>query len=396
MAHFPLFITALLALCLLSCASGRKAPPKIDLGSSKISRGSSEFVGGVYAMSNDVTENTIVTYARRPDGTLQLLDPAVKTGGKGAVISFLPDTDTLSSTFALAITSDYRFVLAVNAGSNSVSVFKVMPDFNLRLVHVQHIFGFGPLSIAVSGKFVYVASVDADGKFDSPKSQEGVLSGFILSASGKLIPLPGSRRDLTFRPGGIKFSPDRRSLVVTSLSASFNALENGSVEELVVFSVNRKGLLSRTPVSSATSTELGNAEGRNLPAAIGLEIVQSQGVQYVVVPEIRLFAGADGMAPLPQAGSVSTWRLDAKGRLFPVQLDVPTGPSVTAGQLAPCWVEFSADLRNFWVSNTPSNSKLQHLDLVLLIFGDPETANSCTNCLNQDLLGRSKLERVGV
>ncbi|KAI0565750.1 Nitrous oxide reductase [Gracilaria domingensis] len=356
MAKFPLFITALLTACLLSCSSAVNAPRRIGLGNLRPSRSSAEFVGGVYAMSNDIDENTIVTYARRPNGTLQLIDAGVKTGGKGAVVNFLPDSDTLFSSFALVITSDNRFVLAVNAGSNSVSVLRVQPDFSLRLVHVQPVLGFGPISVAVSGRMVYVVSVDGDGEFDSPMAQEGVLSGFILLGNGKLVPIPRSGRNLTFRPGGIQFSPDGRSLVVSSLSSSVNALEKGKVEEMFVFSVNSRFLLSAEPVSIVTSTELNNAEGRNLPAVIGFEIVRSRGVQYLVVPEVRFLAGPDGMAGLDQAGSVSTWRLDSQSRLFPVQLDVPVGPSVASGQLAPCWVEFSADLKHYWVSNTLSDS----------------------------------------
>lgn len=120
--------------------------------------------------------------------------------------------------------------------------------------------------------------------------------------------------------------------------------------------MDKFGHLSTAPVSTATSTELNNAEGRNLPGEIGFEIVRSRDVQYVVVPEARGLAGADGMSPADQVASVSTWRLDSRGRLFPVQLDVPTGSSVTSGQVDSCRIEFSADLRHFWVTNTPSNS----------------------------------------
>ncbi|KAI0561402.1 WD40/YVTN repeat-like containing protein [Gracilaria domingensis] len=356
MVHLRTFITALLTTGLLSCVAAQRSTIVAKPVGIYKPPASSEFVGGVYAMSNNVDENTLVVYARRRDGTLQLLDPALKTGGKGAVLNFGMGSDPLFSSFSVVITSDYRFVMAVNAGSSSVSVFRVQPDFSLRLVHVQPVPGLGPNSIAVSGNLVYVASPDADGTFDAIPAQEGALTGFYLTPSGKLIPIPGGRRVLTFRPSAIKFSPDRRSLVVSNVFSSVNALATGDLNEIVVFRVNSRGLLSFKPVSGATSTELNNAEGRNLPSAIGFEIVKSEGVQYVVVPEVRSLVGADGMDPADQAASVSTWRLDVKGRLFPVQLDVPVGSSITSGQDDSCWIEFSADLRNFWVSNTPSNS----------------------------------------
>ncbi|KAI0561390.1 WD40/YVTN repeat-like containing protein [Gracilaria domingensis] len=363
MAHIPLLITALLTTWVLSDASPLIFTLEADgfdlvIDDFVIPPSSDEFVGGVYAMSNNVTENTIVVYARRPDGTIKLLEPALKTGGKGAVLSLTSPFDPLFSAFPLFITSDKKFVLAVNAGSSSVSVFRVLPDFSLLLVNVRTVAGFGPVSIAVSDDVVYVASIDADGEFDDVFSQKGVLSGFRLLPSGRLVPLAGSGRLLDFRPSAIQFSPDRRSLVVTCLLCSATAIETGGVEEILVFSVDPIGILSPTPVSTATSTELGNTEGRNLPGAIGLEVVVSvsTGVQYVVVPEVRSFAGPDGMDPLDQASSVSTWALDEESKLFPVQLDLPVGSSITSGQMDSCWIEFSNDLSNFWVANSPSNS----------------------------------------
>eukprot|EP00178_Gracilaria_changii_P005798 TRINITY_DN1980_c0_g1_i1.p1 TRINITY_DN1980_c0_g1~~TRINITY_DN1980_c0_g1_i1.p1 ORF type:complete len:460 (+),score=87.53 TRINITY_DN1980_c0_g1_i1:87-1382(+) len=356
MARLALFITAVLTTCLLRCASALNKRIKINVSSFNTPPSRRDFVGGVYVMSNHLQQNSIIAYARRANGTLSLLQPALRTGGQGAILSFDSGADPLFSAFSVIITSNYKFVLAVNAGSNSVSVFRILRDFSLRLVHVQAVRGVGPNSIAVSGNLVYVASADADGNFTTPISKQGVLSGFVLTSSGRLIALPRSGRVLTFRPSAIKFSPDRRSLVVSSLFTSVTAAATGTLEEIVVFSVNRLGLLSSAPVSAATSTEFGNAERRNLPGVIGFDIVKSNGVQYVVVPEVRSIVGSDGMDALEQAASVSTWRLDANSALFAVQLDVPVGSSVSSGQQDSCWLEFTPDLKHFFVSNTASNS----------------------------------------
>ncbi|KAI0562379.1 Cytochrome cd1-nitrite reductase-like protein [Gracilaria domingensis] len=298
----------------------------------------------------------MVVYARRSNGTLVLLDPALKTGGTGATFPPSMGTNPLFSAFSVVITDDNRFVLAVNAGSSSVSVFKVLRDFSLRLVHVQPVDAFAPSSIAIKGRLVYVASADADGEFDDPFFLEGVLEGFALSASGRLIPIPWSRRELSFRPSTIQFSPDGRSLVVSDTFSSATAVATGSFNEIVVFRVNIFGLLSLSPVSEAVSTELGNPEGRNLPTAFGFEIVKAGGVQYVVVPEVRNFPSAEGIMPMNTTSSVSTWRLGSDGSLSPVQLDLLIGSSVTMGQNASCWIEFSADEEVFWTSNTFSAS----------------------------------------
>ncbi|KAI0565595.1 WD40/YVTN repeat-like containing protein [Gracilaria domingensis] len=357
MVHAPLLFPTFLAFCLLSGVVAQKAGFTADIDSFTRTGVSRDFVGGVYAMSNNVTENTLVVYARRRNGTLKLLDPALRTGGKGAILRDDVGVDPLISAFSVIITPDYRFVLAVNAGSQSVSVFKVLRDFSLRLVHVQPVPGFGPNSIAVSGNLVYVASIEMDGTFDDLLSQTGVLSGFRLSATGKLFPILGSQRQLTSRPAAIQISPDHRSLVVSNVLSSLTAFGTGILEEIVVFSVANDGMLSMTPVARATSTELNNAEDRNLPNPIGFEIVRLLGVQYVIVPEVRDIVAADGMSPpLNQSASVSTWRLESDGRLFPVQLDVLVGSSLSSGQTASCWIEFSADLDNFWISNTGSDS----------------------------------------
>lgn len=130
-------------------------------------------------MSNNLDANTMVVYARRRNGTLKLLDAALSTGGKGAEINVGMGFDPLFSANSVVITPDNKFVLAVNAGSSSVSVLEVQPDFSLLLVHVQPVAGLGPTSIAVSGNLVYVSSPDADGQFDDVFSQKGVLTGSV-------------------------------------------------------------------------------------------------------------------------------------------------------------------------------------------------------------------------
>eukprot|EP00177_Eucheuma_denticulatum_P006210 GFKZ01011326.1.p1 GENE.GFKZ01011326.1~~GFKZ01011326.1.p1 ORF type:complete len:432 (+),score=46.13 GFKZ01011326.1:218-1513(+) len=314
-----------------------------------------EFVGGVYAMSNNVTENTLVVYARRPDGTLSLLDNALRTGGRGAVLSTgTSGSDPLISAFSVIIINQ-RFVLVVNAGSNSVSVFEILPDFNLELKSVRQVPGFGPVSIAYTGNLVYVATADDDGEFDAPTEQKGVLSGFRLTSSGRLLPIRGSIRQLSFRPSTIQFSADGRSLVASDSFAPLNAATSGELAEILVFRVSRFGLLSRLPVSTATSTRFGNSNGRNLPTAIGFDMTKVGSTQFVIVPEVRV-VGPDGTPSDFQTSSVSIWKLTKFGRLIPVQLDVLIGSSLTSGQLAACWVEISSNRRMFWVSNTGSGT----------------------------------------
>jgi len=151
----------------------------------------------------------------------------------------------------------------------------------------------------------------------------------------------------------VQFSPDGRFLVVSSINAGSISLNSRSNDELVVYEVRRNGSLSRRPVSAAASTEVNNAENRNLASAIGFEIVQENGKQYVVVTEAREFQ-ADGTPPaFPalQTGSVSTWELGRFGDLTPVSTDIITGTGQFDGERTACWIEFSHDESVFWVSN---------------------------------------------
>ncbi len=310
------------------------------------------FEGAVYAMTNDFEANSIVSYGRNDDGTLELIN-TVLTGGKGAAFDGGEGLDPLISAYSLIITDDREHVIAVNAGSNTVSVFKVNDDFSLRLTDVQQVYGVGPNSVAYHNGLVYVSSIDADGQFAGEPDQEGNLTGFRINERGRLRPIRNSVRLLENRPSAVQFSPDGRFLVVSSINAGSVSLNSGSNDEIVVYEVRRGGRLSRNPVSAAASTDVNNPDNRNLASAIGFEIVQENGKQYIVVTEAREFQ-ADGTPPAfaaLQTGSVSTWELGRFGELTPVAIDVITGTGQFDGERTACWIEFSHDESVFWVSN---------------------------------------------
>jgi|GEM_PF-863683 len=312
-------------------------------------------LGGVYVMTNEVDGNRLVSYATGADGRLEFIG-ATSTGGLGSDEFDGPEgLDPLISAYAVEKTEDDRFVLVVNAGSNTISSLRVESDFSLTLVDTEDTGGVGPNSIAVSGALVYVSNIDADGVFNGEPDQEGNVSAFIIGADGTLSPVAGSTRSLANRPSAVRFSPDGGHLVVAAINSGSSALASDSQDELVVFDVSANGLLSNAPVAAATSTLRDNAEGRNLPSAIGFEIVEDgNGDPVVVVTEAREFQpdGAPPAFPALQTGSVSTWALGSDGSLTALQLDVLADESGGLdGSRTACWVAFSADNRYFWVSN---------------------------------------------
>src|SRR5262249_41350865 len=155
-------------------------------------------VRAVYTMSNAAGGNHILVFDRRADGALS---PAgsVPTGGEGTGAG-------LGNQGGVVLTHDGDWLLAVNAGSNSVSVFAVRPR-DLRLTDVAASGGLRPISIAAHRNLVYVLNAGND-----------TVSGFVLTNSGRLLPLPNSTRPLSGTstgPAQASFSPNGRWLVVT-------------------------------------------------------------------------------------------------------------------------------------------------------------------------------------
>src|SRR5215472_13420424 len=84
--------------------------------------------GAVFAMTNAANRNEIIAYKRNADGSLEE-GHSFSTGGRGSGGT----TDPLGSQGSLTLTQDRSILLAVNAGSGNVSVFRVH-GANLSLV----------------------------------------------------------------------------------------------------------------------------------------------------------------------------------------------------------------------------------------------------------------------
>ncbi|MFS4456512.1 beta-propeller fold lactonase family protein [Maribacter sp. 2304DJ31-5] len=323
------------------------------------------FVGAVYAMTNGEGQiagsnvqgpNTIIAYGRNSDGSLTPIGPN-PTGGNGGDYDGGEGLDPLISAYALTKTDDNKNLLAVNAGSNTITSFNIQDDFSLEIAGESQPTGaIGPNSIAFSAReangirgLIYVSNITrSEFLAQGEPAQQGTVTGFWLLEDGTLSPIAGSTRNLANRPSAVQISPDGQWLVVASINSGAAALASGSEDELVVYNIGSDGLLSDTPWGTGTSTLRGNTEGRNLPSAIGFQIV---GDNYVVVTEAREFQpdGTPPAFPALQDGSVSTWQIQSDGSLSAITLDVRSGEGNT-GRTA-CWLDFTADGNTFFVSN---------------------------------------------
>lgn len=159
--------------------------------------------GAVYTLTNSPSGNAVLAFGRAADGTL-VPQGTFGTGGSGSGAA-------LGSQGAVVLTDDGRQLLAVNAGSNSVSLFGVRPD-GLELEGAVPSGGSSPISVTVRGKLAYVLNAGGAGS----------ISGFAVSPEG-LTPLAGSTRPLgagSSGPAQVSFTPDGSALVVTEKTSS--------------------------------------------------------------------------------------------------------------------------------------------------------------------------------
>jgi DNA-binding beta-propeller fold protein YncE len=263
----------------------------------------------VFVQTNQPSGNAVLVFDRGHDGQLS---PAgsYATGGLGGAALPGTESDRLASQGSLAYDRPEHSLIAVNAGSNTVSAFHVDGD-HLRLADVVSSGGQFPASVATFGDLVYV--LDSGGS--------GTVAGFRL-VGGALVPIPGSARSLGLAnttppnfltaPGDVAFSPDGTQLLVTT---------KASTSSIDVFAVRRDGRLSAAPVVNPGATPV--------PFALTFS------------PDGRLVAGEAG------ASSVTTYALQQNGTL--------TGPqSATDGQVALCWIQRVGPY--YFVANTGSNS----------------------------------------
>jgi 6-phosphogluconolactonase (cycloisomerase 2 family) len=255
--------------------------------------GNWERSGAVFVQTNNPAGNAIAVYDRSFGGTLTAAG-TYATGGVGGQLAG-SQVDRLASQNSLVYDAQAGELFAVNAGSNTVSVFDVDGD-RLRLRQVVPSGGTFPASITVHGDLVYVLN----------STGAGEIQGFRLVGDGNLQPIAGSGRSLGLNPtatpqfvstaGDIAFSPDGDQLLVTT-KANTNAID--------VFGVDRFGLPSATPVV--------NSEPGDVPFALAFE-----GGNQVDVGE----AGPN---------AVASFELHGNGTLTALS-------SVGTGGAATCWL----------------------------------------------------------
>jgi 6-phosphogluconolactonase len=165
--------------------------------------------GAVYLMTNQAN-NAILAFERAPNGSLTRVGRFL-TGGRGNPVAqgIDPPADPLASQGSLVLSDDGRFLFAVNAGSNEISVLAVQPE-SLQLIDTIGSGGVRPISVTAHGKLLYVLNEGGS----APN-----LVGFRIGNTGDLTRLANSLRPLPSGvmadPAQVAFNPNGRTLVLT-------------------------------------------------------------------------------------------------------------------------------------------------------------------------------------
>src|SRR4051794_22744149 len=157
----------------------------------------------VFVQTNELSGNQIAVYRRRHDGQLTRVG-TYGTGGLGGAALPGNESDRLATQSSLVL--DHNVLIAVNAGSNTVSAFRVHGD-RLELESVVPSGGQFPASVGVHGELAYVLN----------SGGSGIVQGFRVGPHG-LSSIAGSARTLglanssppnfLMSPGQVGFTPD--------------------------------------------------------------------------------------------------------------------------------------------------------------------------------------------
>jgi DNA-binding beta-propeller fold protein YncE len=263
----------------------------------------------LFVQTNNPAGNQILVYNRAEDGTL-CLDQTVDTDGLGGRHEGSGPAP-LASQDSLIYDARHRLLVAVNAGSNTVSVLG-LDNYRLRLRQVLASGGIFPVSVTVRRDLLYVLNAH----------EAGAITGYRMR-DDRFCPIENSARSLQLTPdtgptqvvntpAQISFTPDGQHLVITTKG-------NGSLID--VFTMRADGRPSDTFVA--------NPAGSPVPFGFTFD-----DCGHLVVTD----------AP---TSALATYTVQSDGTITPIA-------SLPDGEADMCWVDQVAG--HFYVTDTGSDN----------------------------------------
>lgn len=277
----------------------------------------------VYVESNNYmdNQNAILAYKHKDDGTLEQLDGSpYLTGGSG--VGDPPQAlGPLDSDTEIRITSDGKFLLAVNSGSNTIAVFRIASDGKLTAVSGSPFPSGGqtPVSISIHGQYVYVVNKSHDlapGHTITEAPNYNVLmmdaNGALSSAGSTVMTTPGSS------PSQVLVSSDGKFAFGDDFLGFMLMPPKGTLRSFIV---NGNGSLA--PVDTPQAIP-------DMGGALGLWQHPSQNVLYV---------------GFPLAGKVGVYSFHSTTGQLTFQTSVGAG-------LAACWLRTAQNGNRLYCLNS--------------------------------------------
>ncbi|HEX4518786.1 MAG TPA: beta-propeller fold lactonase family protein [Gaiellaceae bacterium] len=265
--------------------------------------------GQIYIDNNTAGVNTVGAFDRHPDGSLTPVPGSpFAVGGAGA-------GHATASQGSIQRSSDGKFLLVADTGSNQISVVRIGPGGSLMPTDLVSSNGTTPVSIAEHDGLVYVANAG------DPNPN---YTGFRLDAAGHLTAIAGSTVTLPTgsQPGDVLFNGDGRKLVGTRVATSL----------IDSYTVGLGGTLAAAP---------GEPFGAQGIGPFGSEFSPTNNSQLFVSN-----AHNGGTA-----GTVSAFADAPNGILS----SIGTSPFAD-NQTAPCWVEITRDGKYLFAINTGNST----------------------------------------
>ncbi|MFL6690801.1 MAG: lactonase family protein [Alphaproteobacteria bacterium] len=280
--------------------------------------------GNVYVLSNQASGNEVLVFHRNYVGHLTFVD-SVATGGNGGGTG----PDPLESQNPVVLSKDGSLLFAVNAGSNSISAFRISGN-QLIAANTVSSGGTMPVSLTVRGNLLY--ALNAKG---TPN-----ISGFTIDKNtGNLSPLAGSTQAL---PGGaaaapaqVAFVPGEDVLVVTEKDTS----------QIDTFGLDPNGVAMT-----------GMAFPSRKPTPFGFAFAGPDHVALV----------SDAAGGKPMKAALSAYKIGSSGTLKAVD------PGEANMQTASCWVAVTNDGAYAYTVNTGSGTISSYS---VSVGGDPSLLN---------------------
>jgi 6-phosphogluconolactonase len=271
-------------------------------------QGTSTTSGAVFVMNNSNTGNEILQFERNPNGSLYQVG-RTPTGGNGSGGT----TDPLASQHSLLLTSDSRYLLAVNAASGTISSFAVFGAF-LIPTGIESTGGAFPDAIAQFGNLVYVLNASGNSN----------VVGFNIE-NGRLFRIPNATGFLTTELSGgssLTFSADGKVLLVSERTT-------GMIDS---FPVNANGTLgAATETAYPGIFDFTTSPTNGLLITVGGPNISSTSVadngKLTAVENIPIFSGACWIVVTPKgfayastggAGIINGYSLSTAGDLTPI------------------------------------------------------------------------------